>query len=300
MYRVKKLSKVRTCARLPRNLLGRDFVVGDLHGHRALLESELDRLGFDPGADRLFSVGDLIDRGPDSLGTLALLEQPWFHAVLGNHELMLLNWLGLHDSRLHSRRAFESGGGRWVLEAAMRHRKTLRRLADRVAALPLALHVDAEVPFNVMHGDLHPLRFGQAELLSKRSVCVHEADRATSSRANLAGAACDALPGLRFDAHRVRLSDRPLGTLELTYVGHSPVRDVTVHNSYVYIDQGVCASAAGSERRAPPTVLAHPEFATWLGGVATALGAVAVPGTGPRPVLATYRPAASAVALETA
>lgn len=300
MYRVKKLSKVRTCARLPRNLLGRDFVVGDLHGHRAALEAVLERLGFDPRADRLFSVGDLIDRGPDSLGTLGLLEKPWFHAVLGNHELMLLHWLGLHDSRLHSRRAFETGGGRWVVEAAARHRKTLKRLADRVAALPLSLHVDGEVPFNVMHGDLHPLRFGQVELLSTRSVCVHEADRATSSRANLAGAAPAKLSRVRFDAHRVRLSDRPLGALELTYVGHSPVRDITVHNSYVYIDQGVCTAAPGLDRGTPPTVLAHRPFASWLGGVSAALGAAAGTGSGARPLPATCHPAASRVELETA
>jgi serine/threonine protein phosphatase 1 len=296
MYHVKKLSKVRTCARLPRNLLGRDFVVGDLHGHRGALEAQLEWLGFDPQADRLFSVGDLIDRGPDSLGTLGLLEQPWFHAVLGNHELMLLHWLGLHDSRVHSRRAFESGGGRWVVEAATRHRKTLKRLADRVAALPLALHVDGEVPFNVMHGDLHPLRFGQLELLSTRSVCIHEADRATSSRANLSGAPSTVLSRVQFDAHCVRLSDCPLGALELTYVGHSPVRDITVHNSYVYIDRGVGASARGSDRSTPPTVLAHRPFAIWLSGVAAALGGAGGAGPGSRPRPATCRP----VELETA
>lgn len=69
-------------------------MVGDLHGHRHLLEDELDRIGFNPTRDRVLSGGDLIDRGPDSLGTLELLEEPWFHAVLGNHELMLLNYLG--------------------------------------------------------------------------------------------------------------------------------------------------------------------------------------------------------------
>jgi hypothetical protein len=213
---------------------------------------------------------------------------------------MLLNWLGMHASRVHSRRAFESGGGQWVVEAATRHRKTLKRLADRVASLPLALHVEADVPFNVMHGDLFPLRFGQGELLSKRSVCVHEADRATSSRANLAGAVAPALSGLGFDSHRVRLSDRPIGTLGLTYVGHSPVRDITVHNSYVYIDQGVCAAPSGPARGRPPTVLAHHEFATWLGGVAAALGVAAAAAPVGRPVTDTPRAGATRAELETA
>lgn len=66
------------------NSLGRDFIVDDLHGCLDLLDIELDRVGFDPAVDRLFSVGDLIDRGPDSMGCLRLLNKPWFFAVRGN------------------------------------------------------------------------------------------------------------------------------------------------------------------------------------------------------------------------
>ena len=49
-----------------RNERGRDFVVGDIHGMFSALENFLEELSFDPGRDRLFSVGDLIDRGPES------------------------------------------------------------------------------------------------------------------------------------------------------------------------------------------------------------------------------------------
>ena len=42
-----KLTRIKGCLRLPKNAVGVDWVVGDLHGHRALLEVELDRLGFD-------------------------------------------------------------------------------------------------------------------------------------------------------------------------------------------------------------------------------------------------------------
>ena len=152
-----KITRLARCLRLSANSVGRDFVVGDLHGHRALFERALEQVAFDPARDRVISVGDLVDRGPDSLGTLALIEEPWFHAVLGNHELMLLNDLGYYDSRVHARRAWPHGSGHWIHEAALRHRKLLRRLADRAAALPLSIHVDGEVPFNVMHGDLHPV-----------------------------------------------------------------------------------------------------------------------------------------------
>lgn len=48
------------------NILGRDFVVGDIHGEFSKLSKLLSLVGFDEHSDRLFSVGDLVDRGPES------------------------------------------------------------------------------------------------------------------------------------------------------------------------------------------------------------------------------------------
>lgn len=80
----------------PPNAYGHDFVVGDIHGHRQRLLDELARQGFDKEKDRLFCTGDLIDRGPDSFGTLALFFEPWFHCVRGNHEDDLPLFLEYH------------------------------------------------------------------------------------------------------------------------------------------------------------------------------------------------------------
>jgi len=52
--------------RHPCNHQGRDFVIGDLHGCLPLLHRLLDHVRFDPAGDRVFSTGDLIDRGPFS------------------------------------------------------------------------------------------------------------------------------------------------------------------------------------------------------------------------------------------
>jgi len=81
-----------TIQKLPANTLGKDYVVGDLHGCFSLLERLLVEVRFDKGLDRLFSVGDLIDRGPESLRCLQLLAEPWFYAVQSNHENMMLNF----------------------------------------------------------------------------------------------------------------------------------------------------------------------------------------------------------------
>jgi serine/threonine protein phosphatase 1 len=70
------------------NSHGRDFAVGDIHGAFTALQAALDYIGFDPATDRLFSVGDLVDRGPESADVLIWLDKPWFHAILGNHDLM--------------------------------------------------------------------------------------------------------------------------------------------------------------------------------------------------------------------
>ena len=52
--------------RFTRNTTGRDLIVGDIHGCFGRLANALTLIDFDPARDRLFSVGDLVDRGPDS------------------------------------------------------------------------------------------------------------------------------------------------------------------------------------------------------------------------------------------
>jgi len=68
------------------NAAGRDFVVGDIHGMFDSVERALAKVDFDPERDRLFSVGDLIDRGPQSRDVVRFLKQPFVHAVCGNHD----------------------------------------------------------------------------------------------------------------------------------------------------------------------------------------------------------------------
>ena len=51
---------------IPRNPSGRDWVCGDLHGRFDVLLEALNDVSFNPDEDRLFLLGDLIDRGPQS------------------------------------------------------------------------------------------------------------------------------------------------------------------------------------------------------------------------------------------
>lgn len=95
------------------NERGRDFVVGDLHGSYEVFENMLKGIQFDETKDRMFSVGDLVDRGPSSYECLQLLRKPWFHCVLANHEQMMLE---AFDGGYGGALWFHNGGF-WAAEA---------------------------------------------------------------------------------------------------------------------------------------------------------------------------------------
>ena len=68
------------------------YAVGDLQGCLQPLKCLLERVRFNPAVDRLWLVGDLVNRGPESLETLRYLYamRDSLVCVLGNHDLHLL------------------------------------------------------------------------------------------------------------------------------------------------------------------------------------------------------------------
>jgi bis(5'-nucleosyl)-tetraphosphatase (symmetrical) len=70
--------------------LKRRIFVGDIQGCCAELERLLESLRFEPENDLLLPVGDLVNRGPESLRTLRVLRELDAQPVLGNHDVHLL------------------------------------------------------------------------------------------------------------------------------------------------------------------------------------------------------------------
>ena len=70
---------------------GATYIVGDLQGCYASLRALLKKVGFG-SRDRLWCVGDLVNRGPDSLAVLRFARElgERFRCVLGNHDLHFL------------------------------------------------------------------------------------------------------------------------------------------------------------------------------------------------------------------
>ncbi len=122
------------------------WVIGDIQGCYDELRALLDRLDFDPAADRLWFVGDLVNRGPRSLETLRFVRGLGDLAtvVLGNHDLHLLA-LACGDGRSQPDEDLEA-----VLRAPDRD-ELIHWLRHR----PL-LHHDAALDFTLIHAGLPP------------------------------------------------------------------------------------------------------------------------------------------------
>ena len=131
------------------NQHGRDFVVGDIHGCFSLLNKTLKRLHFNAETDRLFAVGDLIDRGPESEQILDWLNQPWFYSCLGNHEEMMLT---LSPSSKQGINWCQNYGGEWWLDLPADNRKEIRHA---FAQLPITIELETRLGrVGLVHADI--------------------------------------------------------------------------------------------------------------------------------------------------
>lgn len=124
------------------------WAIGDLQGCYEPTQRLLERIRFDPAADRLWFCGDLVNRGGESLETLRLVHSLRDNAitVLGNHDLSLL---AIAERREDDQRRVNADLQR-VLFAQDRD-----LLVDWLRSQPL-LHVDRALGWMMVHAGLAP------------------------------------------------------------------------------------------------------------------------------------------------
>lgn len=243
------------------------YAVGDVQGCRAELEELLERVAFDPARDRLWLLGDLINRGPDSLGVVRLVRGLGNAAVsvLGNHDLHFLAiYFGGHrtkssdtlddllnasdvDDIAHWFRQLpflvsDDKLGAVMTHAGIPHFWNLATAKQRAAEVEAAVrgpdHVDY---FRAMYGN-EPARWhdglrGMARLRAITNIFTRmrflKADDSLdfAYKGGLDGAPADLTPWYR------RRAERPLG-LKLLFGHWAALEGETGHDDIIALDTG--------------------------------------------------------------
>lgn len=135
-------------ARLEKNTKGQDFVVGDIHGCYDAFKKLLKKVEFDPTKDRVVCTGDLTHRGPDSMLCLALLKEPWFYCVRGNHEENTMDALNLHfgmpTTKADAFYQLAIDGGLWLCEL-------VAKSLSKAPQAPLITQALADALYNIQN-----------------------------------------------------------------------------------------------------------------------------------------------------
>lgn len=221
-----------------RNARGRDFVVGDVHGMFTTLTQLLGDADFDETTDRLFSVGDLVDRGPESRQALEWLQRPWFFACRGNHEQFVLDSGNPEQLDLW----VNHNGGEWWLGVEVEERV---RFLNAVASMPLAMEVATDGgTVGIVHADVPPLMSWDVFVTRLESSDPDAMFYAMWSRNRIAGV----------------VSSMPVvGRVSRVYCGHTPTRTTVAVDNVNYIDTGAVYFSEGYQEARLTLVEIHPE-----------------------------------------
>ncbi|WP_373817976.1 metallophosphoesterase [Glaesserella sp.] len=187
------------------------YVIGDLHGCYRLLQQRLKEVGFNPNTDLLLSVGDLIDRGENSLACLKLIEQPWFKAVRGNHEQMAIDALNKEHGECLT---WVINGGVWFTELSEAERQEAKKLFHQYQILPLIIELDLEGEKVVIaHADYPSNHYDFDKEIDSEKVIWNRDRLLSNDQGSIDGAL-------------------------LFIFGHTPLKEIKTVANRVYIDTG--------------------------------------------------------------
>lgn len=198
----------------------RQFVCGDIHGCYDELMNKLSEINFDFDSDILYSVGDLVDRGPYSLKVLRLINEKWFKAVKGNHEDMILKTIVNPDDFTYP---LILNGGEWITTLNTAEEKEVVKL---IISLPVTRTVKTEkyiyglvhaAPHRVLHWGTFCERAAVLDNITKHALWDRSIIRDSDYVPNIEG-------------------------VDLVYCGHTPLREPLQKGNVRWIDTGCFAT----------------------------------------------------------
>ena len=207
--------------KLPANKVGKDYIVGDLHGCYDHLMAALTAIGFDYEVDRLFSVGDLIDRGSQNAECLHLLTEDWFFAVRGNHEMMM------YYSAMYweQERIWLRNGGDWATQFPQ---GTIDVWRHKIKDLPGIIIVGTgKKRFNILHAEPE-FSWGTKKISNKTLEETTGPEDENPERS------------LYWGRQFIRHPDTNpnMDKLSRTYVGHTTTKQLVHVGPIYYLDRG--------------------------------------------------------------
>lgn len=203
------------------NKVGVDYVVGDIHGCFNLVADHLDEIDFNPETDRLFCVGDLIDRGPYSEQVAEFLNLPFVHAIRGNHEDMLLGFFQQNPNATDYEflEFGQSNGMSWFI---LQNKQERENILNVLSELPLIIEVESSRGLvGLVHADI-PRNISWEEFKNK----IENDDHITIETA---------LWGRGRIVNNIQEYIQGLGRL---YVGHTVLNNVHKFGNVVALDTG--------------------------------------------------------------
>lgn len=203
---------------------GQAIFLGDIHGHIDVIHEILSSVSFNPNTDICISVGDLIDKGPDSMSCLRMLNEPWFKAVRGNHEDFMLQLMNNPTNELEKQWR-KNGGGWWFDDLTKEERYEAIELVKK---MPIA--ISASLSNGVRAGITH-------------SECPYP--QWTSFLSNLDDPAIQ--KHAMISRHNI-LHDKEtyVSDVDLVIVGHTPLKNISLLGNSVYLDTNIHSSPKGT------------------------------------------------------
>lgn len=202
-----------------KNLYGRDFVVGDIHGCFTALENLLMQVQFNPNRDRVFAVGDLIDRGHESSRAVEFLNYAWFHSIMGNHERMLIDaceYPAMQETWV------KYNGGAWWKQVPAAAKPRIKCLLQQ---LPMAFEISTAIgQIGVVHADI-PTGVDWVTFIKALNGNLDMAEYALWSRN-------------RYKYYKMLGRTVPIDGIDLVVFGHTPVAQPIQATNIYYIDTG--------------------------------------------------------------